>query len=316
VRGEVNSIDTTGVRAYGRLSIVQEFLPVLSARWQDLAEVGFVPPSTPPTPTMTLADLELVLEVLDEPASVVHYLQRRAELEEHAEICGDELDLLAFYMDTGFNIGEAEFDGTPLFLYGLSPEFDAYFMGQWTGETAPKPERRLTPFWRDMLSRLQMRSPTGWLDIAYHLLCVAYEEQKEFESELLRREEAVRANPSDPSRKDMVNLCNGPPQRRVAIVGLAYQGLDRNARNERLSAAAAVSIEQDDAEEAVVIGRDVNSPSYPYSAACLITAELRSPSLRSRGARLRRQLTTWLRGRLGRALCFAYRPISARSAGP
>ncbi len=272
-RGEVNSIDTTGVRAYGRLSIVQELLPVLSARWSDLAEAGFVSPTSPPTPTMTLADLELVLEVLDDPASVIHYIQRRAELEEHAEICGDELDLLAFYMETGFNIGEAEFNGTPLFLYGLSPEFDAYFMGEWTGDTASKPERKLTPLWRDTLSQLRQNSPEGWLDVAYHLLCVAYEDQVEFEAELKKREEAVRTSSSDSDCRDMVNLCNGPPERRVAIVGLAYKGADRDARNERMGAAAAISMEEDAAEEAVVIGRALDITAYPYTAIGLFRAE-------------------------------------------
>jgi hypothetical protein len=271
--GVVNSIDTTEVRVFGRLSVVLEALPVLAARWPDLTEAGFIPPSGPPTTTMTLADLELVLDVLDDPASVIHYFQRRTEFEEHAEVCGDELDLLAFYMDRGFNIGVAEFNGTPLFLYGLSPEFDAYFMGQWTGESAPKVERKLTPLWRDMLTKLQQKSPAGWLDLAYHLLCVAYEDQLGFEAELAKREEAVRATPSDPDCRNMVNLGNGPPQRRVAIVGLAYAGLDRAARNERMGEAAAVCMERDDAEEAVVIGRDVESTRYPYSVIALIRAE-------------------------------------------
>lgn len=272
-RGVVNSVDTTNVRVYGRLNVVLEVLPVLAARWRDLAEVGFVPPTSPPTPTMTLADLELVLQILSDPASVIHYIQRRAQLEEHAEICGDELDLLAYYMRTGFNIGESEFNGTPLFLYGLSPGFDAYFMGEWTGETVPKPERRLTPLWRDFLSQLQRSSPEGWLDIAYHLLCVAYEDHVEFEAELERREKAVRTAPSDPNRKDMVNLCNGPPARRVSVVGLAYAGLDRDARNERMGAAASICLEHDDTEEAVVIGRDTGSSSYPYSVIALIRAD-------------------------------------------
>lgn len=272
-RGVVNSVDTSAVRVYGRLNVVQESVPVLAARWRDLAEAGFIPAAAPPTPTMPLADLEIVLHILGDPASVVHYIIRRGELEEHADICGDELDLLAFYLDSGFNIGEAEFNGTPLFLYGLSAQFDSYFMAEWTREDAPTIGRRLTPLWRDMLARLRQRSPTGWLDLAYHLLCVAYEDQVAFEAEFANSEKAVQSASSDSGCKDMVNLPNGPTQRRVAIVGLAYKGISARTRNERMGEAAKICLDRDAATEAVVIGRDVDAPAYPYSVIGLIRSE-------------------------------------------
>ncbi|MBE9505396.1 MAG: hypothetical protein IMY84_01155 [Chloroflexi bacterium] len=286
-RGVVNHVDTSWVRTYGRLSVMLECMPVLSARWHELTEAGFIPGSASPTPTVSLADLEIVLDVLGDPGSVIHYVARRAELEEHADICGDELDLLGFYVDTGFNIGEAEFNGTPLFLYGLSARFNSYYMAEWTGEEVPPPVRRkLTPFWRAMLAQLAQRQTSGWLDVAYHLLCVSYDDQQAFETEFLKREEAVRSASDDPRCKEMVNMANGPEERRVAIVGLAYQGISVDTRNERMGEAAKISMDKDKAEEAVVIGRDVSASAHPYSVICLIRAErLDTPDADVLGAR-------------------------------
>lgn len=66
----------------------------------------------------------------------------------------------------------------------------------------------------------------------------------------------------------MVNLCNGPPERRVAVVGL-----DTDVRNQRMGAAAASCLEQDAADEALVTARDVESRRYPHSMICLAHAD-------------------------------------------
>src|SRR3546814_19200120 len=50
------------------------------------------------------SDLLLTREV-----EKVHYLSRRREFEAHMDYEGDELDLLGFYLDNGFNIGDTEY---------------------------------------------------------------------------------------------------------------------------------------------------------------------------------------------------------------
>ena len=46
-------------------------------------------------------------------------------MEKHAKFIADELDLLVFYLETGFNIGESEYDGLELNLYGISSKLDS-----------------------------------------------------------------------------------------------------------------------------------------------------------------------------------------------
>ena len=65
---------------------------------------------------MALTDLEIVFELLPRVHEKLHYLERRAEFEHNADYTADEIDLLAFYLQTGFNIGEDEYDGKNSFI--------------------------------------------------------------------------------------------------------------------------------------------------------------------------------------------------------
>ena len=58
----------------------------------------------------------------------MHYLVRRAEFERNAVYSGDEIDLLALYVQTGFNIGEAEFERVPLLLEDKHECLESFLM--------------------------------------------------------------------------------------------------------------------------------------------------------------------------------------------
>ena len=79
---------------------------------KDLIEAGITNKSLPElAPVINLTDLMAIFEILDLQSEKVHYLGRRREFDAHLRFHGDELDVLAFYLDHGFNIGEAEFSG-------------------------------------------------------------------------------------------------------------------------------------------------------------------------------------------------------------
>ena len=63
----------------------------------------------------------------------------RSEFEANAHYVADETDLLAFYIDNGFNIGEKEYDGTTLVIYGMSEMLAPYYMSVWTREKVENP---------------------------------------------------------------------------------------------------------------------------------------------------------------------------------
>lgn len=126
--GSENRIDISGVKKIVHLSVTFDLLGPLQACLRDLVHAGLVSPEVDLNPAIHVADLEIVLETLERNSEKLHYLARRAEFESHAKYIADEADLLALYLDKGLNLGEHEFDGTLLVLYGLSRILDPYFM--------------------------------------------------------------------------------------------------------------------------------------------------------------------------------------------
>ena len=270
-QGVTNEIDTSNIYEVICLNITLNLLGGLSSRWPDLRQAGLIPQGIDLAPTMSLAELEIIFEILEGTCEKLHYLVRRAQFEVHANYIGDEIDLLAFYIDTGFNIGEAEFDHTGLFLRDMSKAFDPYFLCQWSGEDAPKPRRRLTRWWMDILHQIEQRQVTGWTELGYILLNVAYDDQVEFEKGFKRIQRIVQHHWQKPGHENLAVLFNGPPQRRDVIAGLAYKRITREQRNQWIENGAGDAMESAPANRSLVIGIDVERRDYPYSViACMV----------------------------------------------
>jgi hypothetical protein len=255
------------------LSVTLDELGGLAARWRDLQAAGIAPTSIAAVPSMSVTAIETVFALLPSSSQKLHYLQRRQEFEEHAQYHGDEFDLLAFYLYTGFNIGEMEFSGERgLFLTGISKILDPYLTQEHFGITDVQPVRqRLSPWWRDIIAHIERRRNDGWSRIGTTLLNVSYEDQLAFESKFrVVRNIVKRRIQVVPGTMDRVVIANGPPQRRDAIVALAYKGLTREQRDRRLLAAGADGVEASGAQFAWVLAVDVDAPHYPYTASLIV----------------------------------------------
>ncbi len=111
------------------------------------------------------ADIEIIFEVLGEGCEKLHYLVRRAEFERNFDYIGDEIDLLAFYLDTGFNIEEDEFKQQSISLFGMSKIFDPFFMKELPEKETPKPRRKSTKWWRSILHHIETKKLRGGLKL-------------------------------------------------------------------------------------------------------------------------------------------------------
>lgn len=128
LRGVLNEVDNTDCRETIRLNVTLDILANVQARWGDLRRAGFIPEDVDIGITLSLADLDLVFDLLDTASERIHYLARRFEFEHNAHYIADETDLIAFYIDNGFNIGEAEYNGTAIVIYGMSEILAPYYM--------------------------------------------------------------------------------------------------------------------------------------------------------------------------------------------
>lgn len=265
--GTVNEVDTSHVTNVIRLNVTLEWLSIVSSYHPILREAGLLAPEVEVAPTMSLAELESVFELLEHPSEKLHYLSRRAELEANSNYFGDELDLLAFYLDKGFCIGETEFDRTKLMgLYGDSKTLDPYFMRQWHKQSVRKPKRPLTKWWEAVLDGIEKSRTQGWSELGQILLGVAYEEQMEFERNSRHIKRSVLLDGPEWRRECVVNMLVGVRQH-DAIVGIAYKDLSREGRRELFDQAVSNMLQHESVQRVMVIGWDVVQPRQPHNVA-------------------------------------------------
>lgn len=256
-RGDVNEVDVAGVRRVVRLSVILEQPGDLQTHAVNLKRAGLVDTDAPLAPVMQLADLEIVLEILDSVPLRLHYLIQRAEIETAIDYTGDEIDLLGLYLRTGFVAGEIPPSTGPLLLYGASETVDKYLHNaKFSDGIAPKPKRKLTPWWRNILRTIEERGKPGWTEIAQEFLRVGYRDQVAFERELRQKRQNVRRNWSKPNHQNTVIFVSPD----VSLAGLAYtkRGVTRDERNRMMEHAGSMVLDRSSADRTLVIGIDVD----------------------------------------------------------
>lgn len=212
------TIDPAEVRDIVRVNVLLDTIGPLSSHWPRLMACGFLRTSDM-APSMSLFELETVFEVLTLQLERCHYLSRRAELERTSAYIADELDLLALYLDTQFNLGDQEFSKTPLLLYGLSEELaQAYAISD---ETPAFPIRR-RPLWSRLLNTVETLGHKGWTRFGRRLLNVNYQGQVKFERLVETGWKKIRHKPPEtfftsglttglPGRPEAIGFCIGSP---------------------------------------------------------------------------------------------------------
>ncbi|MEG4855276.1 hypothetical protein QUB10_30885 [Microcoleus sp. B5-D4] len=263
-QGEFNEVDCSQVREVVRLSITLESLGTLFFRSTELKQAGLIASDIEMSPTMSLADLEIIFEILEGSCEKLHYLVRRAEFEKNADSIGDEIDLLAFYLDTGFNIGNAEFTQQRLFLVGLSNIFEPFFRKELTKSENHKPKRKLTPWWRSIIQHIESRQPERWSEVGCVLLNFTHDEQTKFEEQFKRIKKIVNKF-WELDHNNTCILINETVPERGAVAGFAYKRIDREKRNRTMENAVGEAMSLYPVSRVVVIGVDVEQNDYPYS---------------------------------------------------
>ena len=272
--GGINRIDTTGVRYFIPLTVTLENLGSVS-NLRDLVEAGISRRQLHElSSVISLTDLMVIFEILDLQSQRIHYLARRREFDAHVRYHGDELDILAFYLDHGLNIGEIEYSANQNFMLSpLSKQLDPYFVAKSSGLSIEKPSLALTPTWRAMLTRMDMALREHWLDASLILLNVPFQDQRKVERGLQRLSRKVKRGKAK-MRHNWTTVVTAPHQRQFYAAFYPYIGLLRDERN----AIIEDILDQKEAREsrgAICIGLDLNHPEVPYA----ILAARPSPNL-------------------------------------
>jgi len=262
---ERNAIDSTKINYFIPLGITLAHLGGISSNLKKMIKAGITEKKIGNlAPSISLTDLELIFELLTFEAEKIHYFARRREIEDHVDYEGDETDLLAFYLDNGFNIGDEEYGGKLAMIITLkSKELDPYFLGTDKGVKVKKPELAMTDWWHDILSYLADRKPMNWIETSFIFLNSSKKDQVKFEKFFKKLSKRVKAG-NVKKKHNWVIFLTGPERRRYFIAGYPYTITDKEERN-NVIATILDSEEAKNTKGAVVIAVDVNSPLYPYN---------------------------------------------------
>lgn len=259
------------VRNVLRLSVTLEDFGVLQSNLHLVKDAGWIAGEHPLAACILLADLEIVLDILEPTAQKIHYIKRRSELEANMKYAGDELDLLGFYLLTGFNVGDAEFDGHPLFLNSLSSKVDDYYIALDHGIQRDKPKMKLSKWWRDICERLEDRDFHQWSDVAIILLKFSYTEQKSAELAFKKIRKNVLKNWRQENHRSTVVLTpniHGSD----ALAFYAFRDREKEYRQERMANIASQVFNNKHVQRCVIMGVNIDKNHYPYSSLLVFTA--------------------------------------------
>ncbi|WP_156527581.1 hypothetical protein [Bradyrhizobium stylosanthis] len=94
-----------------RFSVCMEHFASLTSAKHYFMELGLVTNDTAWAPVLSLGELQMICRYLDSEVSLIHYLTRRATLEELLNFEGDEQDLLSLYLTNGLCLDASALEG-------------------------------------------------------------------------------------------------------------------------------------------------------------------------------------------------------------
>jgi hypothetical protein len=264
-RGEVNNIDSSQIKYYIPIGVTLSSFGVISSNLKKMVKAGITKKNMNDLAmSISLTDLEAVLDILNFEAEYIHYFSRRREFDNHVNYLGDELDLLNFYLRNGFNVGEAEFDKKNSFmLIAESKQLDPYFISKSSGYVIEKPKHKMSNWWEDILTRLSTKKPANWIETSFIMLNTTKNDQNVFEQKVKKLTKRIMGGKVE-KKHNWVEFHCGPKERKFLIVGFPYNTKDKEERNTVIG----TIIEGMDSTRirgVVVIGVDLNRNDYPYS---------------------------------------------------
>ncbi|WP_409783405.1 hypothetical protein [Acidovorax sp.] len=146
-----------------------------------LSEAGILKTSYPLAPCFSLADLDVMLDMLGSTYLRLHYLRRRAELALSLNTIGDELDTLGLYLDTSLNLGALAPKKSSIITAGYSQKIDRYYTARDEGLHARKPKPAASDWFIRLCQQALERNRPGWSEIACTLLSIAPVDQRDLE---------------------------------------------------------------------------------------------------------------------------------------
>lgn len=258
-KGKIHKLDNSVIDYYIPLSITLEHFGFLGADLKQIVGTSFSRLKLNQlAPSMSVGDLECIFDLLPKESLKIHYFQRRRELEHEITYIADELDLLSFYLQNGFNF-QSEKENFYL-LYTEQKKLDPYFLDN--SNTIPKPTLNITKKWGDILNQIEKEKPKKSIESAYILLSFNKIQQEEFEKKLKLLERSIIENRAKYKYNYFIEY-SIQFNREVAIIGFP---LPIKYRSELKNIMPAILSDErlKDCRGVLVLGYYIESNKFPY----------------------------------------------------
>lgn len=185
--GKPIDLGTARIREVHPVVVTLDDLSVVAPVIWQLAGSRLLPDGVAIPWMVTLHELEVIVELVEYPAQLVHFLRRRSRLNQlGGRLATDELDWFSLYLHNGLYFEDEEH---ALVRYpSLTDAIDAYLFHKrgMRSKPAPKPTQGLPEATLDLLTLLEAERPPGHLAAACTLLDVNRDSQDKLFQELRR----------------------------------------------------------------------------------------------------------------------------------
>lgn len=255
-------VDLNSIHKIIRVSVSLEDFGSIQSNVAQLKETGWLPIDFEPCPTMNIADFETLFDFLDHPLQIIHYLQRRQELENVLGYMGDELDLMGLYLETLFNVGDIDPEAN-FVISEMSSPLDAFYNSRDAGVDIPKPKPIISPLFLGILGQLEKRRTPRWTEIGVILHRFSPEDQSQLTKMVKKIKKNVRKKWMIEGHKNIAVVV--PPRAsEYALCYVVYNDHNASKRDEFIQKAAMVGLEAEHIKQCLVIAKNVDKDDLNY----------------------------------------------------
>ena len=257
------SIDLSKIHHVLRVSITLEYFSTLQTNIYELKETGWIPDDYEPCPTMNIADFEMLFDILDHPVQIINYLEMREEFEINYKYKGDELDLIALYMENHLNLATTD-PNILLNISGLSKKIDDYYESLNFEKSFEKPKVKMNKYFEKILIQVEDRKIDGWTKIGSVIYRLLPDDQLKIINFLKKIKNNVSKNWM---KKDHENILNYVPplSSEYAFTFAVYCEKNQEKRHEFIDEAMKIALEPEHVKYCLGIGINIDRSDLPYS---------------------------------------------------
>lgn len=256
-------VELNGIHKVLRISVTLENIAFLQANISSLESTGWIPKDFEPCPTMNLANFETLFDILEHPVQIIHYLERRVEMEGVLKYFGGELDLLGWYMNTLFNFGNFQEENANLNITKMSSIIDKYYVSKDKGVDLPKPKPKMSALFAGILTQLEQRHPHRWTEMGAILHRFSPEDQDKL-IRLIKVQERIVQSSWMIEKHNNVIVCNPPRSSEYALCYILCKNGNYERRYEFVENATQLGLKQDHVKYCLVIAKNMDRNDLDY----------------------------------------------------